>query len=329
MSPIMKKHILTAALLLLMAFISTPLSAAIISDTTITRSAPLAPRPDSIAPRPEGAYIFIPDSLQGDVIRLLRGHSKVVDDIDRLDHEEMVIHRGDTIPMVLKQVNLGRHDRGLSNFLFIPRGIWQIGLTASYGEINTKDLEIFDLVSDVNINANAFSIHPYISYYIRNNMSIGIKFGYYNARGNLDSFKADIDDDMNFNINDIMYRAEKYSAALTFNQYIGLARHSRFGVYNEVELAFSSGNSDFKRPYNGEPRTTNTTSTALNLNFSPGVQVFIMKQVSFHVSFGVFGFHLTHEKQQENGVELGSRTSSGANFRFNLFNINFGIAVHL
>ena len=65
------------------------------------------------------------------------------------------------------------------------------------------------------------------------------------------------------------------------------------------------------------------------LNFSPGVSVFIMKNVSFNLSFGVFGFYLKNERQTENGVETGNRTTSGANFRFNLFNINFGIAVHV
>lgn len=54
-----------------------------------------------------------------------------------------------------------------------------------------------------------------------------------------------------------------------------------------------------------------------------------MDNVCFNVSFGVFGLHVTHDKQYTNGVDEGSRTSSGANFRFNLFNINFGIGVSI
>lgn len=284
------------------------------------------PVPENV---PDGKYIFIPDSLQDDVLRLLDGHSKVVDDMNRLDTEELTVHKGDTVPMVLKSINLGRYDRGLSNFLYIPKGVWAIGLTASYGELGTEDLEIFDMLSDVNIGAHAFSIKPYVQYFIRNNLAVGLKFGYYNARGNVDSFKVDISDDMDFSLSDIMYRSESYSAAFTFSQYIGLSRRGRFGVYNEVELAFQTGNSEFKRPYAGEPRTTYTTTTQASLNFSPGVQVFIMRNVAFHVSFGVFGFNLKNEKQRENGEEAGSRFSSGANFRFNIFNINFGIAVTL
>ena len=89
------------------------------------------------------------------------------------------------------------------------------------------------------------------------------------------------------------------------------------------------GSSEFKRLYNDEPRNTQTDIMKASLNFSPGVCVFIMDYISFNVSFGVFGLNLTHEKQTTNGVDEGSRFSSGANFKFNLFNINFGLAVHI
>lgn len=284
---------------------------------------------DSVPVGAGGKYIFIPDSLENDVIRLLMGHSMVVDDENRLDLEERTVHKGDTIPMVLKSRNLGRYDRGLSNILYIPKGQWTFGLTASYGEIATEDLGLFGLLSDVNISATGYSVRPYLAYFIRNNLSVGLRFGYTNVKGNVDSFNVDVMDDMNFNIHDVMYRQENYTAAFTLNSYIGLARHGRFGVYNEVELAFSSGNSEFRRPYAGEPRTTYTTSMEAQLNFSPGVQVFLMKNVSFHVSFGVFGFYLKNQKQREENVEIANRFTSGANFRFNIFNINFGIGVHI
>lgn len=54
-----------------------------------------------------------------------------------------------------------------------------------------------------------------------------------------------------------------------------------------------------------------------------------MKNVSFNVSFGVVGFYLRNERQWINDEPAGNRFSSGANFRFNLFNINFGLGVHI
>ncbi len=65
------------------------------------------------------------------------------------------------------------------------------------------------------------------------------------------------------------------------------------------------------------------------LNFSPGLCVFIMDYVSFNVSFGVFGVKVHNERQSTDGVDEGSRFSSGANFKFNIFNINFGMAVFI
>ena len=278
---------------------------------------------------PAGKYIYVPDSLENDVLKLLTGHMRVVDDESNIDMNEKALWKGDTVPMILRTRNFGRFDRGLFNHLFIPKGQWAFGLTASYGEFTTDDLGIMDLISDIDIRAHAFSIRPSVSYFISNNVSLGLRLGYTSMKGAIDSFNVDIMEDMNFNLHDIMYRNEAYTAALTLQQYVGLTRRGRFGIFNEVELAFSSGNSDFQRPFDGNLRTTHTTYMQAALNFSPGVCVFIMDNVSFNVSFGVFGFNLKNEKQTENGEDLGNRVTSGANYRINIFNINFGIGIHI
>lgn len=275
-----------------------------------------------------GKMIWVPDSLAGDVATLLKGHSRVVDDPLSLDVNEKTIWRGDTIPMVLRSRNLGRYDRGLFNFLFIPKGTWKVGLTVSYGEFSTSDMRMMDLIGDIDVGVNTFNIKPYLSYFIRNNLAVGVRMGYTRTSGSIDSFQVDIDEDMNFNLHDIGYRAESYGAAVMLQQYMGLTRRGRFGVYNEAELSFSSGNSNFDRPYNGEMRSTHTTNMEARLTFSPGVSVFIMDNVSFNVSFGVFGFYLRNEKQQVDGEPMGDRFTSGANFRINLFNLAFGLGIH-
>ena len=281
-----------------------------------------------------GNYIWVPDSMESDVMKLLRGDAvsknrNVRSEEEEVDKNEMVTFRGEVLPMVLKSRNLGRFDRGLFNYLFIPKGIWQIGLTASYGEFSTSDLEILDLVSDIDFNGKLWSVRPYFSYFLKSNLSLGLRLGYTSGVANVGSFNVDIDEDMSFNLHDIMYKSVSYSAAITFTQYLGIARKGRFGFFNEVELALAGGDSDFHRPYNGEMRRTHTDTFQASLNFSPGVCVYVMDQVSFNVSFGVFGLNLKNEKQKVNGEDLGERTTSGANFRFNIFNINFGIAVNI
>ena len=47
--------------------------------------------------------------------------------------DETVIVGDDTVSIIIPQKNYGRFDRGLYNFMFIPKGQWGYGLTASYG----------------------------------------------------------------------------------------------------------------------------------------------------------------------------------------------------
>lgn len=271
----------------------------------------------------------VPDSLASDVRNLLRGHRKVVRDDDFVDLDERVTYKGDTLPMVLKDLKLGRYDRGLFNFLFIPKGMWTLGLTASYGKFSTADLELFDVISDVDISAHAFSIKPYFSYAFKNNITAGLRLEYTNIVGNIDNFGLDIDEDMSFKIQDVGYRSQSYSAALLLTQYIGLTRRGRFGVFNEAQLKFTSGTSDFNRPFDGVMKTTHSNNFQASLTYSPGVCVYVMKNLSCNLSFGVFGFYINKTRQWENGERSGSRLTSGANFRFNIFNISFGLAAHL
>ena len=243
------------------------------------------------------------------------------------DANEMVIVGNDTVPLVIEEHNFGRFDRGLFNYLYIPKGKWGFGLTASYGELNTDDVQVLSLLNDINFSGKAYSIKPYISYFIRNNQSIGLRFNYSRGMADLGSLAMDFSDDMNFSLKDISYYTQSYTTSIFYRNYIGLNRSKIFGIFNEVELAFGSGSSRFKRPYNGEPRDTRTITSKASLNFSPGVCVFLQDFIAFNVSFGVFGLHLTNETQTTDGIDEGSRFTSGANFRFNIFNINFGLMV--
>ena len=309
---------------------------------------PAAPASSSLPVIPGGDYVWVPDSLKGGVGLLLQGlypqtvapdtvYIERVVPVDMagnieeeiLDPNEKVTFRGDTVPMVLRSRNLGRYDRGLFNYLYIPKGIWSIGVTASYGEFSTEDLEVLDLMSDIDFSGHIFAIRPYFAYFIGNNRSVGMRLGYTSGKANIGSFKVDIDEDMNFNLHDISYRSETYTAAITYSHYFGITRRGRFGIFNDVELAFSSGNSDFRRPYAGELKNTHTNTMEVALNFSPGVSVYIMDPVTFNLSFGVFGVSLRNEKQQVDGIDMGNRFTSRANFRFNIFNISFGVAVNL
>ncbi len=243
------------------------------------------------------------------------------------DSVAMVVVGNDTVNVIIPERNLGRFDRGLFNYIFIPRNKWGFGITASYGELNTDDVQVLSILKDVDFNGKMYSIRPYLSYFIRNNQSVGLKFNYNRGIADLGRLAVDFDDDLNFTLRDVSYYQQSFGIGAFYRNYVGLDHNGRFSIFNEVELDFSSGSSRFRRLYNSEPRDTRTTSTEVSLNFSPGVCVFIQEYVSFNVSFGVFGLKMRNEKQLTNGIDEGSRFTSGANFRFNIFNINFGLMV--
>lgn len=242
---------------------------------------------------------------------------------------EKVIVKGDTVDMIIPDRNFGRFDRGLFNYLFIPKGQWMFGVTASYGEFDADDVEILRALKDFDFKGKQYAIRPTIGYFFRSNQCVGLKFDYTRGEADLGSLSLDLGDDLNFSIKDVSYYSSKYSIGVFYRNYVGLGRAKRFAVFNEVALNFGSGSSRFKRYYDGELRDTRTDLTQASLTFSPGLCVFVMDYLSFNVSFGVFGLHMTNEKQRTNGVDEGSRFSSGANFKFNLFNINFGLGVHI
>lgn len=243
--------------------------------------------------------------------------------------DEKVIVGKDTVSIIIPQRNFGRYDRGLYNFLFIPKGQWALGLTASYGSFDAKDVELLSVIKDFDFKGTIYSVKPSVAYFWKNNQSVGIKFNYTHSDLNMPHLDVDFDDDINFSIRDVSYYSETYSVALFYRNYVGLGREKRFAIFNDVDLSFGGGVSRFKRYYNNEPRNTQTDIFEAALNFSPGVCVFVMDYVSFNVSFGVFGIKMRNEKQKTNGVEEGSRFTSGANFKFNIFNINLGIGIHI
>lgn len=247
--------------------------------------------------------------------------------IQPLDSVDLIIVKGDTVPRILPQRNFGRFDRGLANYTFIPKGKWGFGLNASYGEINTDDIQILDIIKNFDFKGKMYSIKPYVTYFIASNQSVGLKFNYTRGIADLANLGVDFDDDINFDLHNVSYYQQSFTVSTFYRNYIGLDRAGRFGIFNEVELGFGSGSSRFKRYYNDVLRDTRTNVTQGALNFSPGVCVFIQEHVSFNVSFGVFGLKWRKEDQTTNGIDEGSRVTSGANFRFNIFNINFGLMV--
>ena len=252
----------------------------------------------------------------------------VIEQLETVD-VDLVIVGNDTISIILPEKNYGRYDRGIFAYLFVPKGQFSFGLQASYGEISTDDLQMLNLISNLNFSAKSYSVKPHMSYFYKHNKEVGVRFGLSSTDFDLKSLSADIMDDISFDMRDVAYKTKTTSVSVFRRSYIGLDRGRRFALFNEVALRYDRGTGTFSRLYNDEPKETKSTGNAFRLDFSPGMCVFIQEKVAFNVSFGIFGWYWKREHQVTNGVDEGTFSSSGANFKFNLFNLNMGVSVYL
>ena len=245
------------------------------------------------------------------------------------DDVDLVIVGNDTISIILPEKNYGRYDRGIFAYLFVPKGQFSCGLLASYGEISTDDMQMLNLISNLNFSAKSYSVKPHMSYFYKHNKELGVRFGLSSTDFDLKSLSADIMDDISFDMRDVAYKTKTTSLSVFHRNYIGLDRGRRFALFNEVALRYDRGSGTFSRLYNDEPKETKSNSNAFRLDFSPGMCVFIQEKVAFNVSFGIFGWFWNREHQVTNGTDEGNFSSSGAKFKFNLFNLNMGVSVYL
>lgn len=252
--------------------------------------------------------------------------------IESASINEKVIVGNDTVSMLLSDKAPGRFDRGLYNYLYIPKNEIVFGLSASYGNFSTDDMQVLSLLTDLDFGGQMYSIKPWISYFIKNNQSIGLRLNYTNASANLNNLSAGVEG-FDFSINDVNYNAQSYGASVFYRNYIGLNAKKRFAFFYEADLSYLGGSSTFSRYFDGNLNETCTTFNEARLGFSPGVCVFIHKNVAIDLSFDILGLYLRDENQKTkiydgnevSCIDNGSYFSSGASFKLNLFSINFGL----
>lgn len=224
---------------------------------------------------------------------------------------------------------MGRYDRGIVNYKFIPKGKWIGGLTFSYVNFDSDDSSLlYSLLGGMDMNLGIKAIHPYVGYTIKDNLVLGAKFGYNHLVGDVGNIDLDLGSDLSFSLSNMRYTEDLYSVGVFNRSYVGLDGGGRFGLFNETTLTYKHGTSNYNSGTEEEGlKHTETTINELHLGINPGVAVFIMPNVCAEMSFGVAGFRYRSEKQRNESGEEGKRSTSGANFKINILNINIGITI--
>ena len=198
-----------------------------------------------------------------------------------------------------KTINEMRQERGLTDThnLFVPKGQWIFGGTASYSTHTNKGYQ-FLVIEGINSKGYTFRVSPLIAYAFRDNMALGGRFIYSRTLLKLDNAELHFGNEetgTNIVARDFYSLKQTYSAA--------------------------ANDSPVKGTY--EPGYT------LSLGISPGIIAFATNNMAVEVNVGVMGITYNHTKQVHNQVTVGKRNTSMMNFKVNIFSIGLGMAFYL
>ena len=228
-------------------------------------------------------------------------------------------------------INEKRRQRGLTdvNNLFVPKGQWIFGGTASYST-HSNDNYSFLIIEGIDSEGHTFRVSPMIGYALHDNMIVGGRFIYDRTLLRVEKARMSMGDDesgVDIGIDQYYALEHSYTGAIFWRQYIPLGGSRRFAIFTDMQLA--AGGTQAKFAMDQPVKGTYETGYRLSLGVLPGLVAFATNNMAIEVSVGVMGINYSNTKQVHNQVEVGRRTSSNMNFKVNLFSIGLGMAFYL
>lgn len=256
--------------------------------------------------------------------------TNVVDTVAVAPAKKTKAQLADSAARVIRVPSEGaRIDRGIYQYLFIPKGQMLAGATLSYAHLDSDDSQFMLMIDGLQAECSMTQISPFFGVSYAKNQVLGARFAYQMIRGTVDnvSLQAGDNEDYTFTLSNVDLLQRSYAGALFHRAYIGLDLQGRFALYNETRVEFSFGHNQFS--FGGEALDQYTKNRQVGITFHPGVAVCIMNNVSMHASVGIGGVRLSDSRVFDGGQMIGKRTAMNANFRLNLLDISLGITLHL
>lgn len=260
------------------------------------------------------------------IAALLMSVSTMAQDYEK-KHARLPIKLGSEIGNKTDSLNR-KHLRGLSQYLIIPKGEWQVGAQISHVSMSSDNSEYMLLLKNIDANGSMTKVAPFVSFAYRHNRSLGLRFQYTTASG--DVMQGDLDflsEDLQFHVEDVHASMTSVQGAIYHRSYIGLDNRGRIGLFSDVMLGYTSSKNEFI--YNEETLDTHTKTEQIKLSLHPGIVVFAMNNISTHVSIGIGGVSYNNTKYIKNGEVIGKRDYSKANFKLDVLDISIGLSIHL
>ena len=217
------------------------------------------------------------------------------------------------------------YDRGIEMKTFIPKGQWMVGATFSYNEHVDDNFEFMSVLKDITSDGYTFKVTPLVSYFVKDNISIGARFAYGRSITNLGNLSLELGDDLSFSVDNFKSVSNTYTGALFARMYLNLGESKRFGLFSEGRVAYGYSESNSSSGTGADLSGVYQLKHNLNIGFSPGITCFMDNHVAVEASVNVAGLNFNWYDQTKDQVDKGSRHSSSASFKINLLSVDIGI----
>ncbi|MDE5944611.1 MAG: hypothetical protein K2G93_03380 [Rikenella sp.] len=222
-----------------------------------------------------------------------------------------------------------KFDRGITaGQTFMPKGVWFFGGNISYTQHNNEDYQLFGLLKDFTSRGYTFALRPMVGYSFSKNMAAGLAFTYQRTMLQIDNINLAFGD-LSFGLSDMYNIEHVYTGTLFLRNYINLGNSRRFALINDLKLQLGGGQGKMTNGVGDDLTGTYTKIYQVGLLCSPGVSVFVNDFAAVEATIGVMGYQYKRTEQTTNQIHHGSRTSSGANFKIDIFSIALGMTFYL
>ena len=188
---------------------------------------------------------------------------------------------------------------------------------------------LFTLLGDIHGNMLSFGISPYVSYFIKDNLSVGVRFDYDRSSLGVGNLSLSLSDDLGFDVKDFNYFKQSYTGSLTLRNYLPFANSKRFAMFTEIRATGGYGQGESYKLDEGDKFGTYQDIYNFELGLVPGLCAFVTNEVALEVSVGLLGFNYQKVVQTTNQVAHSEMEQSGANFKLNIFSIGFGLSFYI
>lgn len=218
--------------------------------------------------------------------------------------------------------------RGLEQISFVPKGQWIGGVSVSYSQSDFENYQ-FLIVENLNGDTYTFKVSPMVMFCFKDNLAAGGRLSYSRSRTRLDGASLVLGADTSYDVDNLYSISHNYHGTAMFRNYISLGKSMRFGFFNEVDLSLGGGQSKLVNGTGDELTGTYERNFNLNIGLIPGIIMFLSNYSAIEVSIGVLGFNYTHTHSISDQIYQAERNRKSANFRINLFSVQFGVAFYI